>query len=264
MAEFAHALSWMIISPIAVITDVLAIVIIAHYYPFFHGTDVMLTSLLSAMALNAFIVLPIPSFLGLKGMAWNRSLCLGYVWCFITFRLVQLMSLCGMSIHWSAILKVSAERKNYFSTKYLKLGTVLIWIISAIVGSLPLLGAANADFNTSDQCKFLPFSLGIGFAVFFLVCIVASMFVSVICAFDATFLIRQMKRVAEVKYQAGRFHVPERSADVPTQGICSVSERYQRLNFAWDLSCFVLLVIVLCFLGNHFPYAVGRECHFIT
>lgn len=256
MAEFAHALSWMIISPIAVLTDILAIIIIAHYYPFFHGTDVMLTSLLSAMALNALLVLPVPSFLGLKEMSWNPSLCLGYVWCLITFRLAQILSLCGMSIHWSAMLKVSAEKKNYFSTKFLKLGTILIWIISAVVGSVPLMGAVNKEFNDSHQCHFLASNLGFGFAIFFIVCIVAAMFVATVCSFDATFLIKHMKHVAEVKYQAGRFHVPDKSAGVPTQGTCSVSEKYHRLNFAWDLSCFVFLVTLLSFLGNHFPYAV--------
>ena len=259
MVDYAHALSWMIVSPIAMLTDILAIVIIAHYYPFFHGTDVMMTSLLCAMTANAALVLPIPAFMELKGMPWNPSLCIGYVWCFITFRLAQIMSLIGISIHWSAMLKVSAERKNYFSTKTLKICTVFIWILSAVVGLLPLIGAVNEDFNKSNQCKFLGFNLGAGFAIFFLVFIVACMFVSVICAFDATILIKHMKRVAKVKYQTGRFHLPEKRDAVPTQGTCSISEKYNRLKFAWDLSRFVLFLVLLSFLGNHFPYAVSRR-----
>ena len=263
MVDYAHALSWMIISPVAVLTDILAIITIAHYYPFFHGTDVMLTSLLSAMTANAVLVLPIPAFLELKGMPWNPSLCIGYTWCFITFRLAQIMSLTGMSVHWSAMLKVSAEKRNYFSTKSLKICTVFIWVVSSIIGLLPLIGAVNEDFNTSKQCRFLAFNLGVGFAIFFLVFIVACMIVSLICAFDATLLLRQMKQIAKVKYQTGRFYVPDQKAGVPAQGSCSLSERCQRLKFAWDLSRFVLCLVLLTFLGNHFPYTVSQIYYII-
>ena len=258
MIDFGIAITWMIISPLAFVTDVFAIVVIAHYFPFFHGTDVTLISILTAMAGNAVFVLPIPAFLELSGRSWNPSLCIGYLWCVFTFRLSQILSLMVISIHWSTLLKMSAQKKKYFSTKFLKITIVFIWICSAIFGILPLIGVADDEFNEKGTCKFLAFNVGGGYGLFFLIIIFTAMFVSILCASDAMILIKHMKVVAKTKYQAGRFHIPDRRSELPLHGNSSLAERYHRLQFAWDLSKFSLVFVILSFTVNNFPYAVSE------
>lgn len=257
MYSFGIGLSWMIISPVALVTDILAIIVIAHYFPFFHGTDITLISIFIAMAGNAFLVLPIPAYLLIRGHQWTSNLCIGYSWCVLTLRLAQLLSLMVISIHWSTLLKMSAQKKKYFSTKFLKVTVVFIWICSAIFGLLPLIGVASDEFDKNNKCKFLAFGIGTGYSLFFLIIIMVSMFVSVLCASDAMILIKHMKSVAKTKYQAGRFHIPDRRADLPIQGNSSLAERYHRLQFACDLSRFVLIFVILSFAGNHMLYGVS-------
>ncbi|KAL4220939.1 hypothetical protein ACF0H5_019205 [Mactra antiquata] len=208
------------------------------------------------MAGNAILVLPIPAYLQIRDQQWTSSLCIGYSWCVLTFRLAQLLSLMVISIHWSTLLKMSAQKKKYFSTKFLKVTIVFIWICSAIFGLLPLIGVASDDFYENNKCKFLAFGIGTGYGLFFLIIIMISTFVSILCASDAMVLIKHMKAVAKTKYQAGRFHIPDRRADLPIQGNSSLAERYHRLQFAWDLSRFVLIFVVLSFAGNQVLYGV--------
>ena len=257
MVDYGVAISLIVLSVFALFTDILAIIVIAHYFPFFHGTDVTLMSLMFAMAGNAIVVLPIPAFIEVLGKQWTSGLCTGYVWGFLTFRLSQMLSLAILTIHWSTLLKMSAERKSYFSTKLLKISIVFVWISSVLFGCLPLLGVADRSYNKDQTCKFLSFNLGTGFGLFFIIANIACMIVSIICATDATFLIKHMKRIAKTKYNTSRFHIPDSRADIPGQVINYVTERYHRLNFAWDLSRFVLVFVLIAFLLNHLPYTVS-------
>lgn len=258
MIDFGIAVSWMIISPVALVTDIIAIVIVSHYFPFFHGTDVTLISILIAMAGNAILVLPIPAYLEIKDDKWTSNLCIGYAWCVLTFRMAQILSLMVMSIHWSTLLKMSAQKKKYFSTKFLKITIVFIWICSVIFGLLPLIGIVGSEFNQeATSCQFLAFNIGAGYGFYFLIIIFTAMFVSVLCASDAMILIGHMKVIAKTKYQTGRFHIPDRRADIPMHENSSLAERHHRLQFAWDLSKFALVFVLLAFSINQLPYAVS-------
>ena len=265
MSDYDYAISWFVISPLAVVTDGLAILVITHYFPFFHGTDVTLISLFVAMAGNAMLVLTIPAYLKITGNVWSSNLCYGYVWCVLTVRVSQMLSLMVLSIHWSTLLKLSAQKKRYVSTKYLKFTVAFVWVVSAIFGILPILGAANNDFNATNNCKFLAFNLGTGYALFFLIFNTVSMFVSVLCCCDSMMLIRHIKTIAGSKYQTGRFQLPDRRADLPMHAGSSMAERYHRLQFAWDLSKFAMIFVFLTVGINHFPFTVRIYIyHYVT
>jgi len=57
----AHAVIYFVISPLALLADILAIFVIAHYFPYYHGTGVALISVISAMVGNTIVALPIPT-----------------------------------------------------------------------------------------------------------------------------------------------------------------------------------------------------------
>lgn len=257
MSEYGYAISWFTLSPLAVVTDVLGIIVITHYFPFFHGTDVTLISLMVSMAGNAMFVLTIPAYLEINGKQWTPSLCYGFVWCVLTIRVAQLLSLMVLSIHWSTLLKLSAQNKRYVSTKYLKFTVAFVWVFSAIFGILPILGVASADFNSLNSCKFLAFNLGIGYALFFLIFNTVALFVSILCCCDSMMLIKHVKNIAGSKYQTGRFQLPDRRSDIPIHAGSSMAERYHRLQFAWDLSKFAMVFVLFASTINHLPCTVS-------
>lgn len=258
MSSHGYAISWFTLSPVAVVTDVLAIVVITHYFPFFHGTDVTMISLLVSMAGNAMFVLTIPAYLDLNDKPWNPNLCLGYLWCVLTIRLAQMLSIMVLSVHWSTLLKLSAQNKRYVSTKYLKFTVAFVWVFSAIFGILPVIGAANSDFNSGNTCKFMAFNLGQGYALFFLIFGAVAIFVSILCCCDSMLLIKHIKSIAGTKYRPDRFHLPDKRADMPLHAGTSMTEKYHRLQFAWDLSKFALIFVLLVIAINHFPYLVSK------
>ncbi|KAK3602736.1 hypothetical protein CHS0354_017182 [Potamilus streckersoni] len=169
--------------------------------------------------------------------------------------MAQILCLVTMCVHWSAVLKISAEKKKFISAKVLKIVVVFVWIVSSVVGLFPTIGVTSDPFQ-KDMCTFLTFDLGMGFTIFFIVLIFATVLTSAICVIDATVLLKYMKQVAEIKYQAGRFYLPDKRTSVPSSGTCTILERYHRLNFAWDLSKFILVFTILSFFMNHVPYAV--------
>ena len=258
MLESAHAVIYFVISPLALLADILAIFVIAHYFPYYHGTDVALISVISAMVGNAIVTLPIPAYLGLRELSWTPYLCSGFTWAVLTFKLAQLLSLMVMSIHWSTLLKLSAHKKRYVSTKYLKLTIFFVWMSSAIFGILPVIGAADVNFNTHGQCHFLGLSLGTGFCLFFIIMILLAVTVSLICCADAMILIRHMENVAHNKSQVnGRFRLQTDTPEVTLHSGSGVSDIQQRLRFAWDLSRFTTVFIAMAFTIDHLPYTVG-------
>ncbi|WAR13824.1 GP153-like protein [Mya arenaria] len=257
MLESGHGVTWLVVSPLAVVTDVLAIIVISHYFPYFHGTDVALISVVSAMIGNVVLTLPIPAYLGVRTLQWSPYVCDGFTWGVITFRIAQVLSLLVMSIHWSTLLKLSAQKKRYVSTKYLKFTVFFVWMSAAIFGILPLIGAVDDTYNNNGNCHFLPFSLGTGYCMLFIVLILLAMLVSLICCIDAMVLIKHMAAIADQKYQEpGRFRLPTDKPEVTLHGGSGVSDRQQRLQFAWDLSKFSTIFIALAFAMDHLPFTV--------
>ncbi|KAH3827302.1 uncharacterized protein LOC127881163 isoform X1 [Dreissena polymorpha] len=254
--DSGHAVSWIILSPLAIVTDVLAIVVITHYFPFYHGTDVTLISVLTAMLGNAMFVVPVPAVRTLLGTPWSPALCQMYTWCALTFRAAQVSSLLVMSINWSTLLKLSAQKKRYVSTKYLKVTVVFVWLSAAVFGLLPVIGVVQNDFYSYDTCKFLGFNLGLGFSLFFIVYIPLVLIVTLISSCDAVWLIKHMKKIVEVRDQAERGILPMRNGSMPLHVGGSQTGRRQRLKFAWELSHFSLIFTILSFLVNQIPYAM--------
>jgi hypothetical protein len=58
---------WLVLSPLALITNVIAVVVVCHYRRQFHGTDVALVSLFVTMGTEALLAVPIPAALDIHG-----------------------------------------------------------------------------------------------------------------------------------------------------------------------------------------------------
>ena len=257
MISNATVLSWIVLSPFAILTDVAAICFVCHYKPFYHGSDIMIISLLVAMAMNALLVVPIPAFTEFGYFHWNSVLCKFYVWTFVTFRIAQMLTLSAICFHWSAIFKASSNNQNKGLTYRIKFVSVIIWILSSIIGLIPIIGAVPDEFFGEDSCMFLTSDMGIGFTIFIFIFVITCMFLAIISICDVTFLTKCMKKTASVRYGAGRFYIPKKRSDVPGNGSYNAQEKFNQLNFTWDLCRLFCIVIFFCFIGNHLPFAVS-------
>lgn len=259
MVSNATALSWLVLSPVAILTDVIAIVFVCHYKPFYHGSDVVVVSLLVAMTMNALLVVPIPVFTELNYIEWNDLLCKFYVWSFLTFRIAQMLSLSAICFHWTSIFRASSKNQNKGLTYKIKIISVVIWLLSTIVGLLPVIGAVPDDFFDNGSCNFLSSDIGIGFTVFMFIFVITCMFSAIISICDVTFLTRCMTKNAHVNYRAGRFYLSRKKSDIPGDGHCNTQEKIYQLNFTWDLCRLFCIVISFCFIGNHLPFVVSLQ-----
>ncbi|OWF41103.1 uncharacterized protein LOC110462969 [Mizuhopecten yessoensis] len=256
MSEFVINVLWLVLSPLAGVTGVITAVVIAHYTPFYHGSDILLFSYAITMSINSLLLPSVPALVEITGNTWPDILCQFYVWAFITFRVLQVLTLLSLSVLWSAIMKYSTRGKRIKFTTIVKGVVPTIWVLSAVLGLLPIIGAVPDTFHSEGKCHFLSSDLGQGMAVTMGVIVFSCVVFSVICVCDATVLLKYVRRVALVKYGAGRFYLPQKRSSVPGAGTYTIHERYHQLTFAWDVCRLVLVWVLGSGLVSHIPYAV--------
>ncbi|XP_071110260.1 uncharacterized protein [Haliotis cracherodii] len=255
MVEYGVAIAWMVLSPVALLTCVAAVVVIAHYRPFFHGTDLCLMSLLACLMANVILLIPIPGVMTLRGIPWSQPLCYCYIWLSVTVRVAEILSVLCMCVHWMTMLRLPSGKQVYGSTKAVKVYVAIMWLLAALIGIMPIIGATEDGYSTKGTCFFLPHDLGVSFALFFIILILCSIVLCLICTSDTVVLLRYMRRVAVVKYQAGRFYLPSTSAVAKT-GSQTVHARYNELTFSSDLCRLVLAVVIATAAINHIPFTL--------
>ena len=243
MTQFASAVGWLVLSPIALLTNVIAIVIVCHYRTQFHGTDVAFISLFVSMAMHALLVIPIPAALALNDEGWLRSeLCSFYVWLVLCVRMSELLATVIMNIHWMCVLRFTSGQEVYSSATVIKILVIVAWFAAVVTGLVPVTGPSFYTYyeetsslkvvqgagagggllgvNSSTaqyarvvrgECKFLPQGLGTSFVLFFILVTLAAVVISLVASADTLAVFRYMKRTAVDKYKAGRFYLPSSS-----------------------------------------------------
>ncbi|XP_062566334.1 uncharacterized protein LOC134228670 [Saccostrea cucullata] len=247
-------LPWIVLTPVAVLTDLFSVTILCHYRRHFHGTDVVFISILVCMVLNALVIPFIPALLNITNTEWNESLCNFFVWTALTTRMVQVSNLALLSFHWSKILRTSTKRIKISTTTTVKIIVPIFWGVAAVVGLLPVIGAVPDNFKTKNDCFFLLSDLGLGFLIFMIVFILTMACISLVCSFDSIALIHYAKKIAFIKYGAGRFYLPRKNDGLAEN--YTVHERYGQLNFAADLCRLVTIVTCFSLIVNHIPCVV--------
>ncbi|XP_033763860.1 uncharacterized protein LOC117345036 isoform X2 [Pecten maximus] len=256
MSEFVTNVLWLVLSPLAGITGVITAIVISHYTPFHHGSDILFFSYVITMSINGLLLPAIPALVQITGNTWPDGLCQFYVWASICFRVLQVLTMLSLSVLWSAILKYSTKGKRIRFTTIVKGVVPTVWAISAVLGLLPIIGAVPQTFHSEGKCYFLSSDLGQGMGVVMGVLVFSCVVFSVICVCDATILLKYVRRVALVKYGAGRFYLPQKRSSVPGAGTYTIHERYHQLTFAWDVCRLVLAWVLSSGLVSHIPYAV--------
>ncbi|XP_070207074.1 uncharacterized protein [Littorina saxatilis] len=258
MTQFGSAVGWLVLSPIAFITNIIAVVVVCHYHSQFHGTDVAFISLFVSMATHSLLVLPIPAGLAIHDEGWLFSeLCSFYVCLVLCVRMSQLLVTVIMNIHWMCILRFTSGQEVYSSATVIKVLVVIAWFASAVTGMVPVLGssfytyyeetsrrkavtiggsgsnggATNATVQyyytavVRGECKFLPHGIGVSFILFFILATLTILVISVVASADTLAVFRYMRRTAVDKYQAGRFYLPSSSVTVSS----SANEKTARI-----------------------------------
>ncbi|XP_012941882.1 probable G-protein coupled receptor 153, partial [Aplysia californica] len=257
MPSFGVALAWIILSPIAFFTNLVGVAFILHYNPLFHSVDVALISLLVTMSLNAWLLLPIPAVMELGGFDWSEGLCTFYAWLSMTLRSAHLLVLLIFNVYWMASLRVSDRGQMFSTSKSVKICVFISWFAAIVVGLVPVTGGTSLfNFYSSNVCRFLPYNVDIGLAVFFIVLAFVSMVLGIVSSSDTLVLFHHMKHVALSKYNAGRFHAPRPSA--VAQSGSNIHAKYNELAVSMELCLLGLCFTVASCLLNAIPLIVTQ------
>ena len=262
------SIAWLCLCPLALLTDLLALLVIFHFRPLLHSVDVALASLVVTMATNVVLLLPVPALIRLAGeLRWTKDACTFYNWLASTLRASNILVLMLLNVYWVTALRTFTEpkpqayspKKIFSSSKLMKLAVVIAWVISIIIGLVPVAGETRVfDYYQSDfygrSCWFLPYNTDIGFSLFFVTLTLASIFIGVISAGDTLLLFRQMRKYAVTKISSAR------RDDLP--GVAGSDSRgghpeHSELSVASEL-CLLGLCFTLCSAAiNALPLVVS-------
>ncbi|XP_059175643.1 uncharacterized protein LOC131955513 [Physella acuta] len=251
------AIAWIVLCPIAFLTNVIILLVVQHYRPLLHSCDVAFTSLLVTMAANAMLLLPVQSVTELASIPWGVELCTFYVWLSLTLRASHLLVLLVLNVYWVASLRVTVKGHMFTSSKHVKFLVTICWIIAVIIGIIPATGGIKIfQFYDSETCKFLPTDVSLGFGVVFIIMALVSFVMGIISSADSRQLFKHMHQVALRKYNAGRFHLPTVSGNVQTSS--PVHAKYSELNVARELCSLVFYVTLMSSCLNSIPLFVSQ------
>ncbi|GAB1607909.1 hypothetical protein Ahia01_001074800 [Argonauta hians] len=250
-----QALSWVVLCPIAIVTNCFGAIIISHYRSSYIGTDMVLITLLLAMAANAGVLLLVPAVYVMLNIAWTVKFCFFYIWIFGFLRAVGLIGLFVLSFHWSHVSKLTPLNRIQAPRFPIKSSILVTVIISVIVGILPLarIFMRPDPFASALPCKFLSYDADPTLAIFAIIMILVVFFAIIICLIDSGLLLHSYKSMFLLKYKSGGYYDTERARAMWSRtGI--VSDTYSEIQNTFDLWRVVLLQFLLSTLINHIPY----------
>ncbi|KAL8571155.1 hypothetical protein ACOMHN_010616 [Nucella lapillus] len=231
MTQLGISIAWLVLSPLALLTNIVAIVVVCHYQGQFHGTDVAFLSLFVTMMMEAVAVVPVPAVLGVLEEDWKWSeLCSGYVWLVLCVRMSDLLVTLIVNVHWMCILRFTSGQEVYSSSTTVKIFVIIAWVAAAVTGVVPVVGysfyayfhevtskelvagegnsAARLVTVVTRECHFLPEGLGTSFVLFFILLTLAILTLSLVASLDTLTVFHYMRKTAVHKYKAGRFYLP--------------------------------------------------------
>lgn len=253
-----QALSWVVLCPIAIVTNCFGAIIVSHYRSSYIGTDMVLITLLLAMAANAGVLLLVPAIYVMLNMTWSTGLCFFYIWIFGFLRAVGLIGLFILSFHWSHVSKLTPLNRLQMPSFPIKSSLLVTVLISIIVGILPLVRILMRPdpIDKTLPCMFLTYDADPVLAIFIIILTLVVFFAIIICLIDSGLLLHSYKSMFLLKYKSGGYYDTERArAAWSRTGI--ISDTYSEINNTFDLWRVVLLQFLLSTLINHIPYLVS-------
>ncbi|XP_055864705.1 uncharacterized protein LOC106079323 isoform X2 [Biomphalaria glabrata] len=255
MPTYAVALSWIVLSPVAFLSNILAIIFVLHYRPLFHSCDVALVSLLVAMATDAVFLFPVQAVVELGEFLWSQELCTFYVWLFVTLRALTLLVILMINVYWMASLRVTLKGQLFTSSKSAKFCVCICWLASVLLGIIPATGGVVMfQYYEDGVCKFLPANISFGFALVFTILPLLSFIMGLISSIDSMQLFRQIRSIILARYNAGRFRLPNSTSGSDR----SAHAKYNELNVSTDLCRLVIALTLVSSALNGLPLMVAQ------
>ncbi|CAG5125905.1 unnamed protein product, partial [Candidula unifasciata] len=246
MPRFMVAVAWMILSPLAVITDTIGVVVCLHYRPSFHSCDVAFISIFVTMAASSAILFPVPAIIKLGDLSWNKNLCLFYTWLAIALRTSHLLVLLVLNVYWVASLRMSTKGRMFQSTTPMKATIGACWIVSLLVGLPPV----------NEVCSFLPADVHVGYAVFFIILSLVSVIMGFISTLDTLLLLRSIRDAVASRHRTAGIQAPTFSGAV--DGRSQAHVEHKELNVSIELCSLIMYFSVGSAAMNALPLLVSQ------
>ncbi|BFZ23426.1 hypothetical protein BsWGS_26465 [Bradybaena similaris] len=257
MPQFGVALAWMVVSPLAVITDIISIIVLLHYKPCFHSCDVALISIFVTMATSSALLIPVPAVIRLGGVSWTRHLCLFYTWLAIALRTSHLLVLLVLNVYWVASLRMSPTGRMFMSAKPMKASVGACWLVAVLAG-LPTVAGSTELFPVfqNDVCHFLPANVHVGYAIFFILLSLVSVIMGFISTLDTLLVLRSMREAATSRCREAGILAPTFSG--AAGGRSEAHGKYNELCFSTELCRLVMCFSLMSAAMDAFPLLVSQ------
>ena len=190
---YAHAISWIVLSVTSLIAVFTLLFVIISLYRVLRSLDLFVTSLLLVCMGNAGVVVLVPALLHVLRVPWSGSMCRGYVWSVLTFRIAGLLNLGALGFE--RLLLIRREGKYKYKPTVSVVSTLfIIWVAAMGLAAAPaivwsILDTPITQFShkiaNDTECSIFAHDLHRDIGIVMIVLETASMVVSLTCAFDA-------------------------------------------------------------------------------
>ena len=233
------------------------ILALSCYGSVYHSCDTFILSFLWAVLLEVVIIFPIQITVILTNTQWTEVLCRFFVWCCITFRMVEIFSLTAMAFDRALLLR--ANKWRFVGVGWTaKVIALLLWILAGIIGAAPIMGFSAITLFHNGACKFMSYELGRRFTLFVVVMEITTFLFCIICLSDVILTIKYLRRHLLLNGSGTRQTIPTITIETEVTQKKSLRDNLD-LSKAFDNCRVILVVMVFCFLVNHLPYSVSID-----
>jgi hypothetical protein len=258
----SHAVIWSCFTPIALLSCILALVALSHFHKIYRSLDILLLSFMASLFLQVFLLMPVFLAVIIESIQWPVTLCKFFVWCFVTTRMIAIITLISLSLDSVLMLRVPGRYRVYGIVKSRTVQGYVIasWVLACFTGFVPLIGWSNLEFVKNNVCHFLPYEIGSSFSIFLSVMEFTGIIMAMICLTDAYFCLKHAKS----SYHFSTTQMQQPQSSTVLNSIDSNSDKKSMILGALDFTKSALdswaatvTVCVVSYTINHLPFMVS-------
>ncbi|XP_064643271.1 uncharacterized protein LOC135497361 [Lineus longissimus] len=254
----SHAIIWSCFTPIALVSCILALVALSHFRDIYRSLDILLLSFIASLFLQVLLLMPVFLVVIIEAIQWPVILCKFFIWCFVTTRMIAIITLISLSLDGVLMLRVPGRYRVYgiVRSRTVQAYVIASWVLACFTGLVPLIGWSKLDFVSNNVCHFLPYEIGPSFSIFLSVMEFTGIIMAMICLTDAYFCLKHAK--SSYHFSTSQMHQPQSSAVLNSiDNSDKKSMILSALDFtksALDSWAATVTVCVVSYAINHLPF----------
>ena len=211
----ASAIGWIIFSPLALLTNLVAVLVVCHYHHHFHFVDATFISVFVTTIVEVLLIVPVATFFafqndGFETKSHSPVLCRAYIGLFMTLYVSRLLITLEMNLYWMWVQRCHPTRQVCLTITGKRFLIACAWIVAILIGITSVSARLFSNFNEDttgpkiakfhtrrDQriCTILQEYTTNAFNVVHVVTTMVIVFISLLSSVDSLIVMRSMKRL---------------------------------------------------------------------